>query len=251
MKQKYKNKKIIFSVLIALFYIFSIPTHTFASDITKDGIINLVNRERTSRGLNTLIINRELEIAAQWKADDMLEKDYWEHYHNGKSPWQWMREAGYQYIDAGENLAIDFDELEPMHNAWMNSPTHRDNIINSKYKEAGVGIAKGDFEGHDTIIVVQMFGNPLPTSNQAQDSIQKAAPQSQSKLTDQFSAKADEIETTPQLQTKAMSKPTGFFSRLEGVMSWVFNKAKNNFLQSISLFKIILLPNYSVAADKL
>jgi len=49
--------------------------------------------------------------------------------------------------------------------AWMNSPTHRENIVNPTYKDIGVGIASGDYEGHQTIIVVQMFGNPVSESS--------------------------------------------------------------------------------------
>lgn len=132
----------------------------FASPITKANIVELTNKERIKAGLPILWSNHKLNLAAQNKANDMMAKGYWEHYHDGKSPWDWMHEAGYEFKAAGENLAIDFLEVEPMVKAWMDSPSHRQNILNPNFKEIGVGVAKGFFKNHETIIVVQMFGAP-------------------------------------------------------------------------------------------
>ena len=223
MKQNYPNK-IVISIVLGLFLIVSFPLNTSASSINKDGVAGLVNQERVERGLNSLTVNDRLQTAAQWKAEDMIEKDYWEHFHNGKSPWEWMKEAGYDYLDAGENLAIDFSELELVHQAWMNSPTHRENIINYKYKEIGIGIASGDFEGHETIVVVQMFGNPaIETAKEAPG---------------QFTVQADE-----KVQASVVS------AAKENFWQKIISNYKNNFKRGLAFLSAILLQNYSASAN--
>jgi hypothetical protein len=61
---------------------------------------------------------------------------------------------------AGENLAVNFVEVEDEHQAWMNSTGHRANIMNENFKEIGIGIKIGEFQGGTSTIVVQMFGTP-------------------------------------------------------------------------------------------
>lgn len=233
MKQKYQNKKIILGIVLILFLTFSFPLNSYASEISREGVIFLINKERVERGLNTLTINSRLQTAAQWKADDMIEKDYWEHFHNGKSPWAWMKEAGYDYLDAGENLAIDFSELEPMHSAWMDSPTHRDNIINSKYKEAGIGIVSGDFEGHQTIVVVQMFGNPVSEIISQETPVPRA--EIVEPASSQFTAQADEIMPTSETKENFWQK--------------IISNYKNNFKRGLNYLSYIFLQNNSASAE--
>jgi hypothetical protein len=241
------GKKIIFGIAIALFLVFSFPLNTYASSITRDGVIGLVNRTRSERGLDTLKVNDRLEVAAQWKADDMIEKDYWEHFHNGKSPWDWIKESGYDYLDAGENLAIDFSDLEAMHQAWMNSPTHRDNIINAKYKEIGIGIAKGDFEGHQTIIVVQMFGNPVPTQVAYPTTLEPKTAEKQ------FTAQADENlvkKETVKIENKTQeNKLQKGFGYIKNFFFSIFNGYKTNVQKGYAQFRSIILRNYSASAN--
>lgn len=251
---KQKNKKIILGFAIALFLVFSFPLNTFASEITRDGVVNLLNKERTERGLNILSVNSHLQTAAQWKADDMIEKDYWEHFHNGKSPWQWMKEAGYNYLDAGENLAIDFTELEPMMTAWMNSPTHRDNIINAQYKEVGIGVASGDFEGHQTIIVVQMFGNPVPQPTASKATNQPQVAPAQNSIENQFEAKADENNTVKDVQTvKKEEVKANFWQKgiamVNNLAQRIVSNYKSNFSRNLVYLRSIIVQNYSASAN--
>jgi hypothetical protein len=63
-------------------------------------------------------------------------------------------------VHAGENLAIHFTDSGDVVQAWMDSPTHRANIMNGNYTEIGVGTAEGTYEGFDTVYVVQLFGTP-------------------------------------------------------------------------------------------
>jgi hypothetical protein len=105
--------------------------------------------------------NTVLDAAAQQKAQHMAKNEYFSHFSpTGVSPWHWFDEAGYVYAHAGENLAIHFTDSSEVVEAWMDSPTHRENIVDGKYTEIGVGTAKGTYEGYDTVYVVQLFGAP-------------------------------------------------------------------------------------------
>ncbi|MFA5387390.1 MAG: CAP domain-containing protein [Candidatus Paceibacterota bacterium] len=136
-------------------------TSLFAS-ITKGSLINLTNQERKYFGLQDLKSNPLLDQAAALKAQDMLNFDYFSHNSpRGKTPWYWIKLAGYDYQKAGENLAIGFVDGEEVVQAWKESPSHFANIINSGYEEMGIGIATGDYQGQEITVVVQMFGSKL------------------------------------------------------------------------------------------
>lgn len=132
----------------------------YASTITPGNIISLTNKERTAGGLGTLTNNSKLASAALAKANDMLAKQYWDHFGpNGETPWQFIRASGYAYVFAGENLAKGFRTSEGVVEAWMASPTHRANIMSGNYRDIGVAVVEGELLGKQTILVVQMFGN--------------------------------------------------------------------------------------------
>lgn len=132
----------------------------YASTITPGNIISLTNKERSAGGLNTLSNNPKLASAALAKANDMLEKQYWDHFGpNGETPWQFIRASGYAYVYAGENLAKGFRTSEGVVEAWMASPTHKANIMSGNYKDIGIAVVEGQLLGKQTILVVQMFGN--------------------------------------------------------------------------------------------
>jgi hypothetical protein len=131
----------------------------YASDISVEQVIQLTNQERAHQGLAPLTENSLLSSAAQAKAADMFQLDYWSHNSpTGKQPWNFIRQAGYKYRYAGENLARDFGDTPAMVAAWMASPTHRDNILSPRYQEIGIAVVDGELEGIATTLVVQMFG---------------------------------------------------------------------------------------------
>lgn len=142
-------------------------SRALASTINTDELISLTNQERQAKGLNLLKKNDRLTAAAIAKGNDMLKKQYWDHFgKNGETPWQFIKGSGYNYIFAGENLAKDFQTSLEAHLAWMHSPTHKENILNSNFKDIGIAIVKGDFFGKDSTIIIQMFGNDTLSSNQ-------------------------------------------------------------------------------------
>jgi hypothetical protein len=158
-----KLSLVVYTVILFLVNTFGglvgIP-QAMASSITPANIISLTNQQRSAAGLNTLNNNAKLAAAAQAKANNMFELQYWDHFGpNGESPWMFISQAGYVYVYAGENLAKGFRTAEGVHEAWMASPTHRDNIMSGNYKDIGVAVVEGNLLGTDTILVVQMFGN--------------------------------------------------------------------------------------------
>lgn len=135
------------------------PVSAELSTITSARIVEFTNAERKKAGLSTLAVNSALANAAQQKAQDMLNKDYFAHISpSGVTPWFWMAKAGYEYEIAGENLAIDFTEAEDVVAAWLASPTHKNNMLLSTYTQTGVAVATGEFQGGTSTVVVHMFG---------------------------------------------------------------------------------------------
>lgn len=137
----------------------AIVTPTYATEIGEAKLIELLNTERTNHELNALTIDPTLYFAALTKAQDMLKKGYFEHFTpENKSPWVFIRNAGYNYAKAGENLAMDFRTAEGVHNAWMASPAHKQNILDPDFENIGLAALKGNFNGHETVMIVEMFG---------------------------------------------------------------------------------------------
>jgi uncharacterized protein YkwD len=131
-----------------------------ASSYSSEQVISSVNRRRKENNLDSLSPNQKLQLAAQSKADHMQEKGYFSHiYAQDGTKWSdFIKQKEYDYLVAGENLANGFYDVDSMVEAWMNSPTHRENILNPKVDETGLGISYGELNGSPTIFVVQMFG---------------------------------------------------------------------------------------------
>ncbi|MFZ3069173.1 MAG: CAP domain-containing protein [Microgenomates group bacterium] len=136
----------------------------FASQIDPDKVIELTNTERLSAGVTLLKENSELDQAALAKATDMFENNYWAHVSpTGTEPWYFVTQSGYEYKHAGENLARDFSNPKDVVTAWMASPTHRQNLLDNRYKDIGVAVVDGYINGVETTIVVQLFGSTQNT----------------------------------------------------------------------------------------
>lgn len=120
-----------------------------------------VNEERKNQSLESLTPNDLLAEAATRKAEDMAERGYFSHVSpEGREPWYWLDEVGYAYDYAGENLALDFVDSGALTQAWMESDTHRSNLLGDTYTEVGTGVATGTFEGFPVQFVVQLYARP-------------------------------------------------------------------------------------------
>ncbi len=131
-----------------------------SSNITIEKLLILTNKERLENNLPPLELNPELSLAASKKAQDMLAYDYWAHNSpNGKSPWVFIKDAGYNYFYAGENLARGFNNAEDVVSAWMASSQHRANILSENYKDVGFAVATGRLRGEETVLIVEELGS--------------------------------------------------------------------------------------------
>lgn len=138
----------------------------YATDISVQRLLELTNQKRQDAGLSTLTLSPALSQAAANKAADMFTKNYWAHISpDGKTPWEFITQSGYKYVYAGENLAKNFNDSSGVVTAWMNSPSHRDNILKKEYKDVGFAVVNGHLNGEETTLVVQEFGatstNPI------------------------------------------------------------------------------------------
>ena len=159
-------------VTIGLFIVFQVTINQltinypqilgYASQISPEEIIRLTNIQRTSSGLSEVELNSQLSAAAAQKAADMIARDYWAHVSPvGTQPWNFITQAGYSYRYAGENLARDFSDAKSVVDAWVASPSHRENLLNSRYQDIGIAVIDGQLEGRETTLVVQFFGAKL------------------------------------------------------------------------------------------
>jgi hypothetical protein len=133
----------------------------YAANIPPVEVVNITNTKRQEAGAGTLEVNHLLEQAARSKGLHMLENGYWSHVApDGTEPWAFFLDSGYKYKYAGENLARDFTNPDSAVDAWLASPSHRDNLLSGKYSQIGVAVVEGDMNGVDTTIIVQLFGAP-------------------------------------------------------------------------------------------
>lgn len=146
----------------------TVPQILGTASYSAEQIITLTNQKRVENGLPALSFNGNLAAAAGAKATDMFAANYWAHNSpSGRTPWSFISGAGYKYITAGENLARDFNDASSIVSAWMNSPTHRSNILDRNFTEIGVVVESGSLQGKEGILVVQMFGSGLSQVPQA------------------------------------------------------------------------------------
>lgn len=139
----------------------------YATQMSVNTLLTTTNNQRTDNGKPALKINTKLNAAAQAKANDMTARNYWSHNTpDGKEPWTFVQTAGYDYQKAGENLAYGFNSSQDTIVGWMNSPSHRENLLDVNYTEVGFGFANAknyNKAGPETVVVA-MYGEPLAAS---------------------------------------------------------------------------------------
>ncbi len=161
-------QNIVIAVILLEIFTFLIPTFTRLNisggmaAVLPAVLADLTNQERKADNLQVLTVSPILNKAAEMKAEDMATNGYFAHTSpTGKTPWYWLDQVGYNYQYAGENLAINFTDSIDVTNAWMNSPTHKANIVKENYTEIGTGIASGLYQGRETVFVAQIYANPF------------------------------------------------------------------------------------------
>lgn len=153
----------IIGIFLALFImtLFAPANNLVGRAIGVEPIIDLSNQARSQHDQPPLTPHTLLMTAAQQKAEDMVKKRYFAHFApDNKTPWDFFKDAGYSYQVAGENLAITNEDEAAVIKGWLNSPTHKENLLSSQYRDIGIGVASyGDYQGNkNTIVVVALYG---------------------------------------------------------------------------------------------
>lgn len=122
-------------------------TKNYVDEMSETRMLDMVNEERTSRGLNALVMDKKLQEVARAHSKDMFENGYFSHTSlDGKSPFDRMHDAGITFLAAGENLALA-PNVDIAHSGLMNSPGHRANILTGEFNKVGIGVIDGGTYG--------------------------------------------------------------------------------------------------------
>lgn len=107
-------------------------------------VVELVNEQRAAYGLSALTLSETLCAGARLKSQDMKSSGYFSHESpTYGTPFEMMQRLGISYRTAGENIAMGYSAAEAVVSAWMNSESHRANILNGTYTQIGVGEVGG------------------------------------------------------------------------------------------------------------
>jgi len=210
----HKKALTLYILILAGFYVFLNFFKTaapgilgFASNIFVEDIVEATNAYRRENALSELNPDPALSEAAQKKAEDMFADGYWAHVApDGTQPWFFITNSGYDYVYAGENLAKDFQKSDSVVVAWMESPTHRQNILNEKFKDIGVAVVNGTLDGYETTLVVQMFGQRPPSYAKASEGVPPEA-QAVSQITPEVLAQPESAERAAQSAAATPEEP--------------------------------------------
>lgn len=177
-----------------------------SSDISSQELLLITNAKRQESGLPSLTLDNELSAAATNKAMDMFSKDYWAHVApDGTTPWVFIKQSGYNYIYAGENLARGYYSASDVINAWMASPEHKENMLSANYKNVGFAVSTGKLNGEETVLVVEMLGSTsLAQAPQAGDSEKSVAVSDTDSLAQAQPAEA-QAQSEPQSQPNTLA----------------------------------------------
>ncbi|WP_165250660.1 CAP domain-containing protein [Paludisphaera soli] len=133
-------------------------------------IVELTNAERAAVGAAPLAWSDRLAFAAEVHADDLASRGIVEHVVDGVTPYDRVATVGEAAASVGENLfralpvAADPTLAEGVVAAWMNSPDHRDNILDPAFTELGVGVSLDPIPADPStrdLFAVQVFARPI------------------------------------------------------------------------------------------
>jgi hypothetical protein len=137
----------------------------YATSMSIGGLLSDTNTSRAANGVASLSLNNQLNAAAQASADDMAARNYWSHNTpDGSPPWIWVANQGYSYQKLGQNLATGFADEQSTTDGWMNSPPHRENLLDPSFTQVGFGFANNPnytaAGGGPMTIIVAFYGEP-------------------------------------------------------------------------------------------
>lgn len=140
-----------------------VKTNERTSRMTVPGVLLYTNAARDINGkLSALGLDLTLNNVAEIRLKDMFAKQYFEHYSpTGIGAPEVAKDLNFEYILIGENIALgNFKDDEAIVKAWMASPGHRANILNTHYTQIGIAVGKGTYKDENTWIGIQVFARP-------------------------------------------------------------------------------------------
>lgn len=188
--------------------------------LSVSGIYTGTNAERVKVGDKPLTLNSRLNTVAQKRMSDMFTRGYFEHVSpQGQSASSVAEEIDYEYATIGENIAMgNFATDAVLVQAWMDSPGHRENILRTQYTEIGIAVGKGNYNGRDTWIAVQIFAKPLSSCPTVDQTLKVSLEREISELgtlNTQLTQKEQELETLKNNQnTNAYNAKVGEYNVL-------------------------------------
>jgi uncharacterized protein YkwD len=120
------------------------PIHPQPEATTQQNVFTYINAHRARYGAPALRYNYALTVAAQRHANDMARRNRMTHIgSDGSNAGQRITRAGFRWTSWAENIAVGYASSSSVVYAWLNSPGHRANMLNPRFRWMGVGIAYG------------------------------------------------------------------------------------------------------------
>jgi len=143
------------------------PVFAIPKEVNRDfslKLTSLVNTEREKNGLEPLTESNTLDYSAYIRVKQIINSQNFTHYATESGDikaQQAVDVVGYQYKFVGENLARGYNDPGLVVEGWMDSPKHKENILNGNYKETGIVVVEGLFQGSWENIIVLLLGEPI------------------------------------------------------------------------------------------
>jgi len=190
------------------------------SHLTVEGVIAWTNIQRAKEGLPLLEESALLGEMAQAKVDDMFSQQYFAHESPlGAEVGDLAEDFNYRFIIIGENLALgNFQDDQVLVQGWMDSPGHRENILNDRYSEIGVAVGRGVFNGAETWLAVQHFALPLSACPQPDAELKEEIESNQAQIDDLLLTL---IETEKELKSLRRGNRTAYNQKVDEYNSLV------------------------------
>ncbi len=143
-------------------FLTSVPRSAQANTLLEEQIFVEINQIRKENKLTQLQNSPELQKAAKQKTLDMISNKYFSHTSPNNKKWsKFIKDEGYDYIYAGENLAKDYENSKEIIAAWIQSPSHKANILNPEYVDTGIAVSFNRTNLSSGILVAQEFGKKI------------------------------------------------------------------------------------------
>lgn len=231
---------------IVVLAVLAVPLGAFMAEDVLEAqaiqIVSLTNDLRVQQGTQPLSVSRTLFSSSRGKARDMAGAQYFNHTGpDGQTLASWIRREGYDYDVVGENLAMGFFSAEQVVDAWTKSGIHYANLVDKNFKDIGVGVISGEYDGAQTIFVAQHFASPRNTRVQASSG-------------DVRGAKESRIDRIAVARTEPV-QPTSFekyiyAKSLGSTISHAFVASRWIYMGLIALFGVALVLNIVIEMKK-